>query len=184
MGEQENDEVFGYNGEIEGLKSNVIEKGRYRFKVTDIYKKISDAGNNLVIVSFEIWDIGKTQIMGRIKRSLMTDKEQKMSFLWHNFLFSIGIRSKGAINIPKDKIIGAEGLIDLGIEKNNQDTSLDQNKILNFSPILQPTAPISDVPAETMPEKPAEEKPKAEKQKAKIDEKAREEKEEDSVENL
>jgi len=167
MGEQENDsEVFGYNGEIEGIKSNVIEKGRYRFIAKDIYKKMSDAGNNLVIITFEIWDVNKTQRMGNIKRSLMTDKEQRMSFLWHNFLFSIGIRSKGAINIPKEKIIGAEGLIDLGLEKNNQDSSQDQNKILNFSPLEQPTAPISDVPAETTPEKSVEEKkPKSEKAK-------------------
>lgn len=183
MNEQENgNETFGYNGEIEGLKSNVIEKGRYRFKVTDIYKKISDAGNNLAIVSFEIWDLAKTQLMGRIKKSLMTDKEQKMSFLWHNFLFSIGIRSKGAINIPKERIVKAEGLIDLGIEKNNQDTSLDQNKILNFSPIEQPTAPISDVPAETTSEKPK--KKEVEKKLEKVDEKAQEEEETESVEDL
>jgi len=154
-----NEEIFNYDDSIEGIKSNVIEKGRYRFKTMDIYKKTSDNGNALAIVTLEIWDVDKTQRKGQIKRSLMTEKVQKMSFLWHNFLFSIGIRSKGVINIPKEKLIGSEGLIDLGLEKNRNEPSLEQNRILNFSPIEQATAPIPGVPATTKkPEEKGKEK--------------------------
>jgi len=153
----ENDEVFTNDEPIEDAKSNIIDKGRYKFKVLDIFNKVSDAGNALVVVDLAL------EGNRRIKRSLMKTGWRK--FVYHNFLFSLGIRTKtpGA-EITKSRIICKEGgdwqgLVDIGVEKKliEEGVTQEENKIENFSPIDKPTAPVADVPAETEPVKAKEE---------------------------
>ena len=136
------EESFDVNGSTDAPVSNVLEKGRYSFKVKDITSFISKAGNNCikVILSFD----GKL-----INDTLM--QEGQMSYKWRQFLYAIGIRKKATnFSVPKSKIVGAQGLADVGVKDRVLDdgSTVKENRISSYSPISQEVAPIKGVEPE------------------------------------
>lgn len=136
------EKMYHYDEPIEGAKSNIIEKGRYKFKVLDIEEKQSSNGNPMVDITFDI--------EGRKwKKNLMLNGQMK--FLYHNFLHAIGIRNKGqSIDIPESRILEGVGMIDIGVRDRIMDdgSTMKENKIVNFSAIEEEKAPIAGVPSE------------------------------------
>lgn len=140
------EETFAYEDEegegIDGIKSNIIEKGRYEFEVLDIENKTSNSGNDCVRITFKLNN-------GRIWTPLnMPTKIHPGKRLWNNFLFSIGLRGRGKkLEFTRSQIIGKKGLIDIGVKKNDLSGN-NENKITDFAPIGTNDAPIKDVPEE------------------------------------
>lgn len=163
------EEMFDYDEPIEGAKSNVIDKGRYKFTVLDISQYVSSNGNKCAKIKFELVVEGHKIPM---ERSIV--REGRMKFQWHNFLFAIGIRSKGAgIEIAKSTIVGATGLVDIGVKDRKMDDgkTMEVNKIINFSPIDKAVAPVDGVPPEDAPAQGEPPAPKKEPAKTKEEKK-------------
>ena len=148
----ENDEVFEVNGSTDAAVSNVLEKGRYKFVVLDASNFISQNQNKCVKITLSV---GK----GKVYDNLLI--EGQMSWKWRQFLFAIGIRDKRqAFSVPRSKIVGAEGLVDIGIKDRMLDdgTTVKENKVSSYSPIEQEAAPMTGVPSEIEPEPEATDK--------------------------
>ena len=87
----ENDD-FNVDGRTDHPVNDLLEKARYRFKVTECKKHVSDKGNICAFVSLDVegvrvrvWDL----IVGN------EDKKQVpkwQTIKWRNFLHAIGIR--------------------------------------------------------------------------------------------
>lgn len=139
------EEMFEVFGSTDLPMSNVLEKGRYKFMIKDISNFVSQAGNRCIKVTLDI--DGK-----KIFDNLMP--EGKMAWKWNQLLFSIGIRQKGThFTIPKSKIVGKEGLVDIGVKDRALDDGsiIKENKVNSYSPIEQEVAPIKGVEPEDMP---------------------------------
>jgi len=143
------EEIFGVSGWKNQANSSILERGRYPFKILDIRHHTSDAGNKCVIVDFRIEEI---EISHYFILEDSTGKKHRMAFMWANFLYAIGIRDKRQdFDIPKSRILAGEGLADVIVKPKPLDdgTSIPENKIRDFAPIEQETAPLKDVPPES-----------------------------------
>ena len=137
-----NEECFEVNGSTDSMASNLLEKGRYKFVVKDATNFTSS--NNNKCVKLVITVEGRT-----IFDNLLL--EGQMSWKWRQFLFAIGIRDKRtAFTVPKNKIVGGEGLVDIGVKDRTlgDGSIIKENKINSYSPIEEETAPIKGVEPE------------------------------------
>ena len=80
-----NEDEFDVNGATDSPSSNVLEKGRYKFEVTEIKHHTSQAGNKSARVILMVEGIRVTDYL---------PFEGTMIWKWKQFLFSIGIRDK------------------------------------------------------------------------------------------
>lgn len=141
------DDEFEVHGSTDQPVSDLLEKGRYPFEVSEIESHLSTAGNKCAVV--------RLRVAGRnIKDYLIL--EGKMEFRWRQFLFAIGIRDKATyFKVPKAKIVGGKGLVDIGIKTDRN--GFEVNVVRSYSPVAEEVAPLKDVPPEEAPpETPAE----------------------------
>lgn len=136
------DEEFKVYGKTDQPVSNVLEKGRYKFKVKDVNRHTSGAGNLCMKIELAINSHTLTDF-------LIT--EGSMEWKYRQFLFAIGIRDKRtSFSFKKSRVIGAEGLCDVIVKDKSLDdgSTIKQNNIQSYSPIEEETAPMKDVPEE------------------------------------
>lgn len=125
-------------------ENNVLEKGRYPFEVLEIVNinHISKNGNVCFVVDILI-DGWKRQRCYLVKHD-GNGQKTRGSHMYHNFLYSIGIRSENKkVKIKMSQIVGGKGLVDVFVNKDNT-----ENIINNFSSVKESTAPIDNVPSE------------------------------------
>lgn len=135
------DEEFEINDWENKPQKNIIEKGRYIGEVKDIVSHVSSSGNNcakivMVVEGKYIYDFPI--------RSDSAGNKHKMSYKWHNFLYSIGIRDVNSqFRIKRSQLVGKKCLVDVSVNKEGTD-----NQINGYSPIEEELAPLTDIPAE------------------------------------
>jgi hypothetical protein len=146
--EQDEDISFDVNEWENKSENNVIEKGRYRFKVINAVPHIAVSGNECVKVTLLV---EKKRITDFLIRCDSQGKRTQQTYKFHNFLFALGIRnSNKRFTISKSQLVGKEGMCDVGYKFNENKEPTD-NQINGYSPIEEETAPANDVPPENLP---------------------------------
>lgn len=103
----ENDWVFeGYD--TDQVLQDVLEPGRYKFKVLDVKPVTSKSGRKCARVVLEL-----STNAGTVRRFDTICLERKYDWRWRQFLFAIGIRKKGEFKLTREEIIGREGWADI-----------------------------------------------------------------------
>lgn len=103
----ENDWIFeGYD--TDQVLQDVLEPGRYKFKVLDVKPVTSKSGRKCARVVLEL-----STNAGTVRRFDTICLERRYDWRWRQFLFAIGIRRKGEFKLTREEIIGREGWADI-----------------------------------------------------------------------
>ena len=135
-------ETFEVNGSTDAPVSNLLEKGRYKFKVKSIVNHTARTGNKCAKVEMIVNDKKLTDFL---------ILNGQMSWKWRQFLHAIDIRNKATkFEVSKDNIEGREGLVDIGIKTRTYDdnSTAQENTTISYSPIEEEEAPIKGVELE------------------------------------
>jgi len=163
----DNEETFEVHGSTDLPVSNLLEKRRYEFEVTEVSNFTSAKGNRCAKLSLAIEGKKITDIL------LL---EGKMEWKWRQFLFAIGIRDRRTdFSVGRSAIVGKKGLVDVGVRDRVMEDGVivKDNTIRSYSPIQSPSAPVAGVepedspPKETPKETPKEKKKEKEKKEDK-----------------
>jgi len=144
MVDNSSEEMFECNMPTDKPISNVLEKGRYKFTVTEIVNGVSkSSGNKMNTVTLNVQGKKLTEYF---------PLGGNMDWKWGQFLRAIGIREKQAsFLVSKKTILEGTGLVDIYIKNKSMEdgTLMPENKISSFSPIEQEIAPANGVEPES-----------------------------------
>lgn len=88
--------------------SNILDPGRYKFKIIDAVKHVSNRGNECLKVTIEVEGIFLKDY---------PSIEPKKDWRLRNLLHAVGIRRSGRFMLNEEELKGKTGLVDIGVRR-------------------------------------------------------------------